>query len=190
MEDKLSFRFVIPTGIVTSYYFALTLHNTRMHWTSTYTLVTIRHQRNDCMWCEFNYWINYHTSVPTDYLRKHGNDASGAIKVGSLSICHGRSCADVESAASRPRDFAILCIFPPAIVAWCCCYFRHSWSLSSLKPPSSALIHFCTATGRIFYSLDEFTALRFTAAGVPPAARRKRILSMNQPITFRMKCSN
>jgi hypothetical protein len=31
----------------------------------------------------------------------------------------------------------------------------------------------------IFNSLDEFTALRFTAAGVPPAARRIRILPMN-----------
>jgi hypothetical protein len=38
-----------------------------------------------------------------------------------------------------------------------------------------------------FNSLDEFTALRFTVTGVPPAARRLRILPMNQPITFGMK---
>jgi hypothetical protein len=42
----------------------------------------------------------------------------------------------------------------------------------------------------VFNSLDEFTALRFTAAGVSPAARRTRILLMNQPITFGMKGSN
>jgi hypothetical protein len=37
--------------------------------------------------------------------------------------------------------------------------------------------------------LVEFTALRFTAAGAPPAARRIQILPMNQPITFGMKGS-
>jgi hypothetical protein len=31
-----------------------------------------------------------------------------------------------------------------------------------------------------FYSLDEFMALHFTATGAPPAARRMRILPMNQ----------
>jgi hypothetical protein len=31
-----------------------------------------------------------------------------------------------------------------------------------------------------FYSLDEFTALHFTAVGAPPAARLMRILPMNQ----------
>jgi hypothetical protein len=41
-----------------------------------------------------------------------------------------------------------------------------------------------------FYSLDEFTALRFTAAGEPPVAWRIRILPMNRPITFGMKGSN
>jgi hypothetical protein len=41
-----------------------------------------------------------------------------------------------------------------------------------------------------FKSLDELTALRFTAAGVTPAARRIRILLMNQSITFGMKGSN
>jgi hypothetical protein len=30
---------------------------------------------------------------------------------------------------------------------------------------------------KVFISLDEFTALRFTAAGVPPAARRMRIFA-------------
>jgi hypothetical protein len=38
-----------------------------------------------------------------------------------------------------------------------------------------------------FFSLDEFTALRFTVTGAPPAARLMRILPMNQPITFGMK---
>jgi hypothetical protein len=75
-----------------------------------------------------------------------------------------RSCAEVESAASRPRDSAILCILPPAIVAWSCCYFRHCLSLSSLKPPSSALIHICTATGRMFTHL---TSSRLCASQRP-----------------------
>jgi hypothetical protein len=39
--------------------------------------------------------------------------------------------------------------------------------------------------------VDQFTALRFTATGAPPAARQIRIFPMNQyacwPITFGMK---
>jgi hypothetical protein len=38
-----------------------------------------------------------------------------------------------------------------------------------------------------FSSLDEFTALRFTATGALPAARCMRILLMNQLLTFGMK---
>jgi hypothetical protein len=38
-----------------------------------------------------------------------------------------------------------------------------------------------------FKSFNEVTAARFTETGVPPAARRLGILSMNQPITFGMK---
>jgi hypothetical protein len=53
----------------------------------------------------------------------------------------------------------------------------------------------CSATYKVVYhiyreELDEFTALRFTAAGAPPAARLIQILPMNQPITFGMKGSN
>jgi hypothetical protein len=40
-----------------------------------------------------------------------------------------------------------------------------------------------------FKSLDEFTALRITAAGVLPAARRIRTLLMNQLVTFGRKGS-
>jgi hypothetical protein len=36
----------------------------------------------------------------------------------------------------------------------------------------------------VYNSLDEFTALRLTAAGVPPAAKGLQILPMNQPMTF------
>jgi hypothetical protein len=39
----------------------------------------------------------------------------------------------------------------------------------------------------VYISLDEFTALRFTAAGVPPAVKCMRILPMNKPLTFGMK---
>jgi hypothetical protein len=46
----------------------------------------------------------------------------------------------------------------------------------------------------IFRAIDEFTALRFTVTGAPPAARRIRILPMTQhalrPITFGMKENN
>jgi hypothetical protein len=42
----------------------------------------------------------------------------------------------------------------------------------------------------VFNSLDEFTALCLTAAGVLPAMRRIQILPMNRLITFRMKGSN
>jgi hypothetical protein len=38
-----------------------------------------------------------------------------------------------------------------------------------------------------FKSLDEFTALRFTATGAPLAVRCIRILPMNQLIMFGMK---
>jgi hypothetical protein len=41
-----------------------------------------------------------------------------------------------------------------------------------------------------FNSLEDFTALRFTAAGVPPAARCIRILPMNQLIKFGIKGTN
>jgi hypothetical protein len=41
-----------------------------------------------------------------------------------------------------------------------------------------------------FNSLDEFTALHFTVAGVPPAARLIRTLQMNQPVMFGIKGSN
>jgi hypothetical protein len=43
---------------------------------------------------------------------------------------------------------------------------------------------------RILTHFDEFTGLRFTAAGMPPAARCIRNLPMNLPITFGMKGSN
>jgi hypothetical protein len=42
----------------------------------------------------------------------------------------------------------------------------------------------------VFNSLDEFMVLRFTASGVPPAAKRIQILPMNQSIMFGMKGSN
>jgi hypothetical protein len=42
----------------------------------------------------------------------------------------------------------------------------------------------------VMQPLDEFTALRFTASGALLAARRIRILPMNQPITSGMKGSN
>jgi hypothetical protein len=45
----------------------------------------------------------------------------------------------------------------------------------------------------IFKAIDEFTALRFTAIGASPAAKRKRILHMTQhalPISFGMKENN
>jgi hypothetical protein len=38
-----------------------------------------------------------------------------------------------------------------------------------------------------FKSLDEFMALRFMATVATPAARRTRILLMNQPIMFGMR---
>jgi hypothetical protein len=41
-----------------------------------------------------------------------------------------------------------------------------------------------------FKSLDEFTAMRFTGTGAPPAARSIRNVPMNKPITFGMKGSN
>jgi hypothetical protein len=43
----------------------------------------------------------------------------------------------------------------------------------------------------LYYKEDfkslKFTALRFTATGALPAARRMRILPMNQPIKFGIK---
>jgi hypothetical protein len=41
-----------------------------------------------------------------------------------------------------------------------------------------------------FYLVEEFTALRFTAAGASLTARCTRILPMYQLITFGMKGSN
>jgi hypothetical protein len=38
-----------------------------------------------------------------------------------------------------------------------------------------------------FNSIDEFTALRFTPTGAPPATRHMQILQMNQWIMFGIK---
>jgi hypothetical protein len=43
---------------------------------------------------------------------------------------------------------------------------------------------------REFNFVDQITVLRITATGAPPAARRVRVLPMNQHATFRMKESN
>jgi hypothetical protein len=70
-------------------------------------------------------------------------------------------------------------------------------TLTSLDPLSFSLggylktkvyIGTVETTGRFFYPLDEFTALRFTVAGAPLAARCMRILAMNHPITFAITC--